>query len=234
MHLQAGTIYQWYSSPINPWCIRRSDRVLGRCNMLQCRPATHFRLLRSIPRWSWNTFVSFYSTFNQPDSRSVSFNNDLYPYRDNESSVNFKTETSERSRYPARASSSSLYDSSEIESGMYENVSRTFARADQYGITSPQSEYGRPFATLRHFRHKLKELCPELQFINLDKKMIVIVCTISMKLQDKPSRAISNSWMTSLLKSNNTNEHRLSSFHLSEIWYICYTCARHQQAKNYH
>jgi len=36
----------------------------------------------------------FYSTFNQPDSRSVSFNNNLYPYRDNEASVYFKTESS--------------------------------------------------------------------------------------------------------------------------------------------
>jgi len=97
---------------------------------------------------------SFYYTFNQPNSRSVSFNNDLYRYRDNESSVYFKMESSERSRYPTRVSSSSSYDSSENESGMYHNFSRTFTRPDQYGIPSPQSEYGRPFVTSKTFSTK--------------------------------------------------------------------------------
>ena len=99
---------------------------------------------------------SFYSTFNQPDSRSVSFNNDLYPYRDNESSVYFKMESSDRSRYPARVSTASSYDS-ENESGMYQSISRTFTRADQYGIPSPQSEYAKPFVTSKTFSTRTQE-----------------------------------------------------------------------------
>ena len=36
-----------------------------------------------------------------------------------------------------------------------------------------------------------------------------------MGLQDKTSRENSNSWMTSLHKSNDANKNRLSSFHIS-------------------
>ena len=93
---------------------------------------------------------SFYSTFVQPDSRNVSFNNDLYPHEEDETTVYYtmsgtemKQERTNR-KYPIKQ----LLTENEKKETIYvpyQAPTRTFTRADQYGTTSHKTEPGKVF-----------------------------------------------------------------------------------------